>query len=556
MTTENFAQLPIETITGLLGLPSQKGLINPRMPHDMAAKIRVTFRPLPRGYRNKVIVKYRRDLEMKLRHLGVSVIPWRDACEHYGRSTFAIFRIKKIAKNINAVFDVDRQDSVLRRLLRGIAERVYQFKRRADMSVTEILRLSGWADDFALRYLQDATSTQIVTMMPFNNAFSKQNSAYGEKIAIGMSQLIAGMSELVIGIESSRFSLVNLNLSDSVYPRDAMDDFLLNSLIPKMYTPIRPPLLIRFEQGEFDPSESESTRKLSELSKRIGSTALFPKGSIFKEKVTRQSHVDVIEKMLEGRTASSYGYIALAEAPVYVGEERVDRSVWDGFDEVEGLSRDFVRVASSGRWYIRTFLKGKETIQQVPDIWVAISRSGSDKSNLDVAADIVKIGLIKGKMHLKMPKGAGLRRKDIRPSFDSYVILAQALAAALYVPEIAHSEMSIIHFHGYPSPCWFESGECYSGVHNPSLPCGTAEAALLNYSAIYDMANYASDELKMLCVIESEHGVNVMAADTQYLVERLSKGVYDGTIQLGCQYLPELKASHEVPARVARQIQM
>jgi hypothetical protein len=47
-------------------------------------------------------------------------------------------------------------------------------------------------------------------------------------------------------------------------------------------------------------------------------------------------------------------------------------------------------------------------------------------------SDIVRIGLVKGKLFLQTPVGIDLNERDIRPSFDTYVILAQALSAALY----------------------------------------------------------------------------------------------------------------------------
>ena len=551
MTQDKLTQIPIATLTGILGLKTQKIQINPMLTSDMAREISVTFRPLPNGYDNESVVEFREKLDTRLRHFGVSVIPWNQACRHQTQSIYNVFRNKKVGKNINAVFDVDRKDTVLRGFLKALAEKIYLLRRRKGMAVMEVLRLSAWADDFVCKHIQNLNSTQIITMAPFDDEFCNHNSTYNRKITIGLFQLTKYMSEMVIGVDSEKFSLVNLNLSDSVYPNEGLDNFLLKSLVPKLFGPVTPPLLNKFNISDFNPIESESVQKLSNLSQQIGLTGLFPKGSAFKDKVARQSHVDVIEKMLEGRTASSYGFIAIAESPTYVDAMHVDLSAWNKFSDIEGLDPNYIRISNTGRWYIKVTLKRDVIFQEVPDIWVAISRSGCDKSNLNASADIVKIGLIKGKLQLKMPSGANLSKKDIRPSFDSYVILAQALAVALYMPEMARREVAIVHFHGYPSLHWFESGEYYSGELNPSLPCGTAEAALLNYLAIYDMASKGADDAKLLCVVESEHGVNVMSADTPYLVERLSDGARNGMIQLGGQYLPELKSNDPTFIQVA-----
>ena len=68
------------------------------------------------------------------------------------------------------------------------------------------------------------------------------------------------------------------------------------------------------------------------------------------------------------------------------------------------------------------------------------------------------------------------------------------------------------------------------------------EAALLNYSGIYELGN-KDVLLKMFCLVESDHGVNILGIDKDYLVERLKEGVLSGDIHLGGKYLPALKES-------------
>ena len=47
--------------------------------------------------------------------------------------------------------------------------------------------------------------------------------------------------------------------------------------------------------------------------------------------------------------------------------------------------------------------------------------------------------------------------------------------------------------------------------------------------------------MKMLCLVESDHGVNIMGLDRDYIIERLSDGVDKGHVKLGGTYLPDLK---------------
>ncbi len=315
MDSQQFADLELKTIISLAGMPVQKDLVNPRKPLEMAKKVRVTFRPLPRNYANQIVIKFREKLENKLKEHGVNVIPWDEAAEIPDGWVSKVLKTRKVKRNIHAVVDVKREYSLTRTFLSGIAERMYGYLRKPDMSVMEILRVSGWADDFTARYVQDPFNTQILTLMPLEPEFANQNTTYDRKIAIGIQNLITTMSEIIMGIAPDKFSLVNMNLSDSIYLNEGMDDFVLNSLIPKIYAPIKPPVLNRFKKGEYDPEESVFPKQLAELGRLIKSTNLYPRGSKFSEKVKRHAHIDVVVKIMEGRTGDSYSCIAIAEAP-------------------------------------------------------------------------------------------------------------------------------------------------------------------------------------------------------------------------------------------------
>jgi len=542
MTDLQLADLDLGTIISLAGIPPQKEIVNPKNPIEMAKRVRVTIRPLPDGYGNKTIIEFRKALEEKLKCYGVQVVSWEEATEIPPNSFISkILRIRKVKRNIDAVIDVKRDPSSLRRIMSNLAEKIYCYLRSPDMSVMEIIKISGWADDFTARYVQDLNSTQIVTLVPLDHEFVDDNTPYDRKIAIGLQYIISTMSEIVIGVSEDKFSIINMNLSDSIFVREELDEFVLNSLIPKIYAPIKPPVLTRFEKGEYDPMQSLYAMQLADLGKQLKSTDLFPLGSKFSEKIPRLSHRDIVEKILEGRTGVSYGFIAIAEAPTYEGPKEITRNEWESLSEVNGFSTEVLRQSDKGRWYVRTVVRGQEVYQQVPDIWIVTSRSGCDKTNLDPKSDVIRIGLVKGKLYLQVPEGINLTRRDIRPSFDTYVILAQALASALYTPELNKGGMPIVHFHGYPDPIWFRQNEYHAGAKNPSMPCGTVEAALLNYSAIYKLANQNGSNMNLLCLVESDHGVNILGQTRDYVVSRLMEGADQGHILLGGRYLPHLK---------------
>ena len=65
----------------------------------------------------------------------------------------------------------------------------------------------------------------------------------------------------------------------------SLNSFVTKSLIPKIYAPIKPPVLNRFIQGKFDSENNDYAKRLAELGKTMRDTELFPEGSKFSEKV-------------------------------------------------------------------------------------------------------------------------------------------------------------------------------------------------------------------------------------------------------------------------------
>jgi len=543
MENGHIADIELTTISVLAGMPVNKDIINPKMPREMAERVKVTFRPLPANYYEGNVKNYRETLIRCLKENGVMVVPWEDATSEEVTNGLIskLLSTRKVKRNINAVIDVKRNHSPVRKIFTQIAEGIYRMVRNSERSVMDILKISGWADDFTARYVMDPFNTQIITLMTLDPEFEDQSTTYERKITLGLRNLISTMSEIVIGISGKKFAIINMNLSDSIYNHDELNSFVTKSLIPKIYAPIKPPVLNRFIQGEYDSENNEYANNLAELGKTMRDTELFPEGSRFSEKVSRQSHRDVINKILDGRTGVSYGFIALAEPPKYAGKRRVTKKEWESFAPIDGVPEWDVRANDKDRWYVKSLINGNVVYQQVPDIWMVTSRSGCDKTNLNPKTDIVRIGLIKGKLYLEIPRGMDLSRRDIRPSFDTYVILAQAISSALYKPDIIKDGMPILHFHGYPDPNWFAKNEFHAGATNPSLPCGTVEAAILNYSAIYELANNNTESASLLCLVEADHGVNILGPDKEYIVNRLKTGKASGKVVLGGKYLPSLK---------------
>ena len=560
--TNNYAHEPLtqgislQTIGKLIGGFSgesptgyQAPIINPQF---MAENLKVTFRPLPDNYHHQVIVRFRQQLIFYLQKHGVKVIPWKEATTEL-KHTIKIpiinwqksLKMQSVRADIDAVIDVERPNSWLRKLGIFIAEAWYKLsytwlKEKQQMSVIEIAKLSSWAEDHAAKYVEDPTNTQVIILTDIDAEFVNPLTPYSEKIRIGINTLVKTFSEIVIGVSDEKFSILNMNLSDSKFAPHEIENFALKSLIPKVFVPITPLLISRFELGEYNPHLSNYAGKLVKLGQELASTGLFPAGFKLDEVIKRKSHRDIVNVIVNGRTGVSYGFVAYAEPPHYVGKPEITIDEWDNLLPVAGFSSYELRQNEQGRRFIKLNINAENRFKQIPDIWLVSSRSGANKTDLNIDSDILRIGL-QDKLHLQLPLGSNSKKADIKPSYDIYVMLAISLAAALYTPELITNGAPIVHFHGYPSFDWFQDNEYCVGMNNPSVPCGTYESGVFNFLGIADLGDQIINDVNLISLVEPDHGTNFIASDLEYLVNRLKAGCVTGQIELGGKNFPSLK---------------
>lgn len=551
--------LGLKTIGQLIGGdPSALPVVDPQA---MAVRLQVTFRPLPAGAVFKpAVLEMRAVLIEHLRKAGVKIIPWERATrpfsfEKAGKRSLVKLLFEKVSppisavvrSDIDAVFDVERPVSTLTRIKSWIAERAYQLSsvlsNNGPISISDITRRIGWAEDHAIQRLEDPTATQVVLIKALDETFVDSKTPYINKIGQGVETLISQFSEIVIGASASQISILNMNLSDSVFKKDQLEQFVVRSLIPKLYVPIAPLPLSRFTISEYDSEQSIYAQQLVTLSRSLSTTGLFPAGFKLSEVVRRRSHRDIVSAILNGRTGVSYGFVAYAEPPQYVGPKEISQSVWQDLLPVEHLSTDEVRQTAEGRRYVRTVLADSVAYRQIPDIWLVCSRSGANKTDLNISQDVLRLGLT-GSLQLQLPKGnrGSALPNDIRPSYDTYVMVAIALATALYTPDLIEQGAPMIHFHGYPAKNWFGEQEGFSGYNNPAVPCGTYESGVFNFLSIHQLATCQRSPLKLMGLVEPDHGINLLAQNMDYLLSRIGAGVAHSQIELGGRYLPTLRA--------------
>ena len=521
------------TVCRLLGGGNQEISLDPEV---IAGEITVTFRPLPVGYANRQIIEYRKRLKAKLAGTGVNVIRWNDATIN-ARGLLRRLFVGRIAKSgLNAVIDVERRPGRITQQLIKIVENYYsRFKKDELTLLRDHIFWGGLADDYTIKHLSDTWNTQVVTLISLDPEFADSETSYIKKIRIGLRAIIDNMSELIIAIGKDRIGIINMNLSDSTFPITDFDEFVETSLMPKIYAPIKPIRIRRLNTGTYELGENGYVDQLTRLGQGIAGINLFPAGSTFTTLITRPSHRVVVSDLLDGRLGVSYGFMCVVEDAHYVGKERLTHQEWEKLAPAKGFAAEEVREYNS-RYYIDL---GNHRYHQVPDIWIVSSGSGADKSNLNImAGDVVRVGLVCGDIHFQTLDGVDLTRMQIRPSFDTYVMLAQAMGAALFVPDLMNGGMPIVHFHGFVHPNFFKDGEYFTGEKNISMACGTIHAAMQNYLGLQSLNEVQSD---LVCLVEPDHGVNIIAWDVEYLIDRLTEGYENGHIQLGGKYFVDLR---------------
>ena len=525
----------------------------PTSVEEMAGQLQVTFRPLPKGFRRAGILRLREAIQRELEACGVAVIPWEDATIDFHQVAVIPvinrrfnYRTRAVRKEIHAVIDVRKPRSIGRLLGIQFVEWVYRFhklfnRKRSSRTVTELARLTLWAEDHAVWRMQDYINTQAIALTEVDPRLVDPEVPYEQRIPLGLAALAQEFSPVVVGICGDKLSVLNLNLSDSVHDFSQIDHFVFNCLIPKLYLPITPLLAGQFDIETYDPNAHDSARNVVELGRALGPTGLLPDGHDLRALLRRKSRRDIAKAFVDGRTGVSFGFLAHVEPPQYDGPPEISAIEFERLSTVDGFDSEELRRNDLGRLYVPIVGAGDTVYRQVPDLWIASSRSGAHKTDLNLTTDVVRVGSYRRGLRMQLPHGADTCGRAVKPSYDLRVMLALSLSAALHRPELVERGSSLFHFHGYPHRDWFLPGEGCVGMNNPSVPCGTLEAGVLNFQGFADLSSQNGADMPLAALIEPDHGANLMAADATYLVERVQQGVADGQLTLGSRHFASLK---------------
>lgn len=362
-----------------------------------------------------------------------------------------------------------------------------KFGKKIKKGVAIIVEGESKTRNLAMAKLINLRENPIITIVQEPRDINK-NSSYQEHMNASLNLFSYHMTNLAIIVNNSEWAIYSLNGSHPYFFKiKNFNQSVLNELLPKISAPVMPPSLKDFivKQGAFNVHNEFYEPFINDLvegGKLLEKTKLYPKKRLVSELNFRNNLYKWIgSKYLDNRNGMSYGFVA-RQLPVKLDKE-------------------------------------------IPDVWVLTSKSGSDKSNLNKNTDIIKMGLVDGKMILETPAGLDIEG-DYKPSFDTRVILAHAVGNAIlakamklkrpnwnFYKTLENHGVAIAHWHGNIQKDLLPKNFIIYGETNPSVSCSSAQSAIY---ALNDKINIGlkciedNNQYDAEIHIEPHHGINVI----------------------------------------------
>jgi hypothetical protein len=344
----------------------------------------------------------------------------------------------------------------------------------------------------------------------------RQDETNQRKLDTIISLLAYDIVHIAIFANSESWTICTMNGALIENPMDQNKvDVILESLVPKLTAQVIPPNIlseIRYRQDLFDPTASEYSTIIADLSEATASLRddglIMSHTSVSSLKMRSKFHERIVKAYLDQRTGMSYGFMVW-QLPV---KSRPAKLI--GKNEISKAKDNVIDVQ----------LLGEEYQLEIPEVWVLATRSGCDKSNLDIGRDIVRMGLKDGKIYFDLPLGYDTTQ-DVKPSYDTLAILAHALGNSIissllktvsgdnsFSKALDSNGISLFHWHGYLPEHNIPTGHFVHGAANPSVSCSTRQSAVYSLlgklEALEDSLANKTDFLGDVHV-EPHHGTNI-----------------------------------------------
>ncbi len=393
-------------------------------------------------------------------------------------------------------------------------------------------------------YVGSLSNNPIIKIVLEDEKLEIDKLAYNQQMTHGLKLFTKHMCHLVISINRLGWKSFSYNgFSERVLFGANFDLQVLNKLIPKLATRVMPLKLNEFrlikDEKDFvsNPYVKPFLRDLVKGGRLLAHTNLFYSvRNVDKFNYTKLLYRRIASKYLDERTGMSYGYIA-RQLPIVLPKIISSRHLLRGLCEI----RRGVFIDKNKDIYL-SFVFGKKTyFINVPEVWTLMSRSGSNKTNLDPLKDVLMVGLVKGVLVLRVPNSIDLE-SNYRPSYDTRLILAHSLANVLYgailksfsdssrfVAMMEGMGAGMVHWHGAIAEEFVPRGWYIYGENNPPVLCSSPQSAIYAFlgkeksvlAAISGKTEFIGD-----VHIEPQHGLNIVGPS----LKRLSHFLYSSSL--------------------------
>ena len=465
LETSYFRAIQESAVRTILGMDRHL----PLTPEEMAASLRTTFFPV--ASQTERVRAFAARLEQALREAGATIVQYQDALEDPGK---------------------------------GKVRERYVIIAPGEMETGNLP-------------VDHVTNLRTATIVGIEDGPCPADTAAGlqDKLNSVVRKLAWNIVQVMLFVSDDSWTVATMNGAIVKFSYDdPFDKIVRQVLIPKLAAPVVPPHASDFEvrSGELDLHRNgfvRFARDFSESGRTWADTGLMLFHTSLESLEFRSRYYQrIAAAYLDHRSGMSYGFLA-RQLPVPV-EPATPVSV-PVEDESEGQS---VIVTIAGLSYR----------VRVPDVWVLTTRSGCDKSNVDVERDIVLMGLVNGSVVFETPRGTDMR-VDCRPSYDTLTIMAHAAGNAIvacllarmqpgapFVSMMREGGAALAHWHGLINPAILPPGYFVHGATNPPVSCSTFQSAVYALTGkLGALEQSIRDDVPFLGDVHVEpfHGTNI-----------------------------------------------
>jgi hypothetical protein len=512
-------------------------------PEEMADKLNITFYPYDPEEVSANVLAFSARLKETLNDLKANIVPFEEALERVPVRK-RLRRVVRIVTN-NVWYGIQKligNEPANPYINGSVLLRAFRPKRiKAGISIVALGEQA--TGNLPMDNTSSFRKSSVISILDKPKHINKQ-SGFHDHFNTAMELFAYHMTNIVLAVDEKEWLIYNFNASHPIFEFNdgEFKNHVLHGLVPKIVAPIRPYRFSEFlvKKETFDVHDKKHEAFVHDLIRSGGlleATGLYPPGKSISDLPFRNRFYEWIGKIhLDNRNGMSYGFLAV-QMPSELSEVLSLEEAKKRFGESVEEEKDW--FYHEGGLYVIAVVLGVRYVLKVPDVWVLSQRSGCDKTHMDPEHDVIKMGLISGKMHLQAPQSVVLN-DAYKPSFDTKVILAHAVGHAIIASLSAHMGIhkdfvdsflsrgrALGHWHGYINPPQIPRGWFVHGVHNPHVSCSSPQSAiyaLRGKMRVFETATGKDEEFLGDVHIEPHHGTNLSYTTLTDLGAFLSRG--------------------------------